>query len=416
MHTQDLYLCGRNTVGNPGYDPSFQFTNPCPIVAGWSSPEDSSLGFISPSNYSTPEIICHLGATPGATYVTVAAGETVELQWSVWPSSHHGPVIDYLANCNGDCVNVDKTTLLFNKIDGVGLLSDTDTPGYWASDQLIANNNSWTVTIPATLAPGNYVLRHEIIALHSAENTNGAQNYPQCVNLKITGTGTDGLFSGSLGTSLYISTDPGVLFNIYTSPLSYSIPGPALRIGAVQSTSAGVPSTLVPLANLTSTSEPSGMPSSSGLTTIPSTSITGRATPVGSSAIETSATFTLQTMATVTTLASTMIPLIVSETLSSAAASLADPLPSACSNIVPTITSDIALVTALKIALAPTSSDGSSVNASSFSPDIPFPTAHTLNEFLAWLHSVAAHSFRSGQGPSLEHVKRHARSVRLYVE
>lgn len=35
-------------------------------------------------------------------------------------------------------------------------------------DDLIAANNSWTVTIPATVAPGNHVLRHEIIAPHSA--------------------------------------------------------------------------------------------------------------------------------------------------------------------------------------------------------------------------------------------------------
>lgn len=34
-------------------------------------------------------------------------------------------------------------------------------------------------TVPQHLAPGNYVLRHEIIALHAAGQANGAQNYPQ---------------------------------------------------------------------------------------------------------------------------------------------------------------------------------------------------------------------------------------------
>jgi len=41
------------------------------------------------------------------------------------------------------------------------------------------NGFSWNVKIPSSLAPGSYVLRHEIIGLHSAGSSNGAQNYPQ---------------------------------------------------------------------------------------------------------------------------------------------------------------------------------------------------------------------------------------------
>ncbi|MCJ1295536.1 hypothetical protein MMC34_007099 [Xylographa carneopallida] len=420
-----------------GYNPSFQFVNSIPkgtflcwksvlfvdfnyaIVAGWSSPEDLSLGFISPSNYSTPEIICHLGATPGATYVNVAAGGTVELQWSVWPSSHHGPVIDYLANCNGDCTNVDKTTLLFNKIDSVGLISDTTAPGIWASDQLVANNNSWTVTIPTTVAPGNYVLRHEIIALHSAENPNGAQNYPQCVNLKVTGSGADSLSSGTLGTSLYTSTDPSVLFNIYTTPLSYTVPGPALLVSDVQPISAQASSTLSPFSNITSTLRGSVVPSSSSLITTLSTSTNAIATLLGSSVTATSVPLILQTMASVPTPAATMSSLIGPESVSSMAASLADSLPSACSNTaLPTIT-NAALTTASTVALPASNTalaapkDTSTLNVSSSSPDIPLPAGLTLNEFFTWLQSVAINMFRSGKGPSVEHVRRHARAVRL---
>lgn len=102
------------------------------------------------------------------------------------------------------------------------------TNGYWASDQLIANNNSWTITIPSTIAAGNYVLRHEIIALHSAGQANGAQDYPQCVNLAITGSGTNKLSTGTLGTALMKATDPGIVFNLYTTLTTYPIPGPAL--------------------------------------------------------------------------------------------------------------------------------------------------------------------------------------------
>lgn len=59
-----------------------------------------------------------------------------------------------------------------------------------ATDTLIANNNSWTATIPLTLKTGNYVIRHEIIELHATGAPGGAQAYPFCFSLAIIGTGT----------------------------------------------------------------------------------------------------------------------------------------------------------------------------------------------------------------------------------
>ncbi|KAJ5301666.1 hypothetical protein PENANT_c002G11236 [Penicillium antarcticum] len=209
---------------------SYNYMNDVPENIGWAE-DATDLGFIDGSSYSSPDIICHKDATPGAISAEVKAGGSVELQWTEWPESHHGPVITYMANCNGDCSSVDKTTLEFFKIDEGGLIDDSSVPGTWASDQLIAANNSRTVTIPSTIASGNYVLRHEIIALHSSGEINGAQNYPQCLNLKVTGGGSDKP-SGTLGTALYKNTDPGILVSIYTSMSSYIIPGPALYTGA----------------------------------------------------------------------------------------------------------------------------------------------------------------------------------------
>jgi len=166
------------------------------------------------------------------------------MEWNTWPESHHGPVIDYMAKCNGDCATVDKTTLEFFKIAEKGIVDNTAAPGTWASDQLIANNNSWSITIPSTIAPGNYVLRHEIIALHSAGNADGAQNYPQCINLEVTGSGTD-VPVGTLGEALYTETDPGILVNIYTTGLTYTIPGPAIYSGGSGSTPTSVATTAV---------------------------------------------------------------------------------------------------------------------------------------------------------------------------
>ncbi|KAL8700093.1 MAG: hypothetical protein Q9201_005642 [Fulgogasparrea decipioides] len=250
--------------------------NPPPVV-GWSAKDDKDTGFVNPGNYSNPDIICHRGATPAALYATVAAGETVELRWSKWPDSHHGPVLDYLANCNGECTSVDKTKLQFNKIDGVGLLDGSTVPGKYAADKLIAANNSWTVTIPKSIAPGNYVLRHEIIALHSAGNPDGAQNYPQCVNLKVTGSGTDELVAGAVGTALYKADDAGILFDIYKKLTSYPLPGPKLYNGAssATSTSAGQGYSSTTQTTATTASSGSGLsaPSTNGYGGIPTVGV-----------------------------------------------------------------------------------------------------------------------------------------------
>ncbi|KFX94667.1 hypothetical protein O988_06164 [Pseudogymnoascus sp. VKM F-3808] len=193
----------------------------------------TDTGFVPSSTLQDPNIICHINATNSKNTATVAAGSQIILQWtSPWPESHHGPIIDYIANCGGDCTTVDKTTLEWVKIAEVGQLSlgpGGGTPGVWAESILEENNSTWTVEVPASLVAGNYVLRHEIVALHGAYAEGGAQFYPQCINLEVTGGGSDNP-AGVVGTELYKSDDPGVLYNIYNDEASptYIIPGPPL--------------------------------------------------------------------------------------------------------------------------------------------------------------------------------------------
>lgn len=196
---------------------------------GWWA-EDIDNGFISPSAYNTSDIVCHLNAQPANLTATVKAGGTVEFFWTTW--GHPGPVLTYVALCPGECTDptMDKTALEWVKIDEGGYSSTAET---WAAYDLAANNNTWAVTVPETLASGNYVFRHEIIAVHGAENVDGAQNYPQCVNIQVTGGGSASP-AGTLGEELYTETDPGIYFNPYTTITDYVIPGPALMAGGVE--------------------------------------------------------------------------------------------------------------------------------------------------------------------------------------
>ncbi|RYP22016.1 hypothetical protein DL765_001922 [Monosporascus sp. GIB2] len=220
-----------NGVSYGGYDPfSFPYMSSPPTVAGWAA-SNTDNGFVEPNSFADPDIICHKAATPGGAHIQVAAGDSISLQWDTWPESHKGPMIDYLAACDGACESVDKASLEFFKIDGAGYDAATKT---WASDVLIKNGFSWLVKIPENIAPGNYVLRHETIALHSAGQENGAQNYPQCINLQITGSGT-AKPSGVRGTELYKPQDAGILVDIYNGLSDYKVPGPALIEGAVSS-------------------------------------------------------------------------------------------------------------------------------------------------------------------------------------
>lgn len=193
---------------------------------GWAA-ENQDNGFVEPSSFGSEDIICHKGATASANAAPVAAGGSVTLNWNTWPESHKGPVIDYIAKCDPDCASADKASLAFAKIAEAGVVDGAEAPGTWATDDLMADGNSWTVTIPESLAPGNYVLRHEIIALHSAGQAGGAQSYPQCINLEVTGSGSASP-EGVPATEFYTEDDPGILFDLYTAPIEYTIPGPAL--------------------------------------------------------------------------------------------------------------------------------------------------------------------------------------------
>jgi cellulase len=78
----------------------------------------------------------------------------------------------------------------------VKLAEDGYSGSTWAVDTLIANKGKYDFTIPSVLAPGDYLLRGEIIALHEADvayNVNsarGAQFYMECVQVTVTGSGS----------------------------------------------------------------------------------------------------------------------------------------------------------------------------------------------------------------------------------
>ncbi|POS75651.1 glycosyl hydrolase family 61 [Diaporthe helianthi] len=142
--------------------------------------------------------------------------------------SHKGPISYYLAKVD-NAATTGTSGLKWFKVAHEGLSG-----GKWAVDNMIAGGGWHYFTMPSCIAPGDYLLRVELIALHGAGSQGGAQFYMECAQIRVTGSGTN---TGANFVSMpgpYPPNDPGVLVNIYDNSgqpymggKSYSIPGPA---------------------------------------------------------------------------------------------------------------------------------------------------------------------------------------------
>ena len=84
--------------------------------------------------------------------------------------------------------------------------------------------------IPSRLAPGNYLIRHEIISLQFANETRRAEFYPACAQLRVGGSETGGPTFNELVSlpGAYDDGDPG-LYNpngFINTTFEYKFPGP----------------------------------------------------------------------------------------------------------------------------------------------------------------------------------------------
>ncbi|CAO2658027.1 Nn.00g072870.m01.CDS01 [Neocucurbitaria sp. VM-36] len=179
-------------------------------------------------DFTGPDITCNVGGNiPAKGIIPVNPGDKVKLIWDQWGSSHSGPVMNYLADCGGSCATFKGNSgTPWVKFDQMAY--DTTKSPSWGSDFLAKQGASWTVTIPAALKPGEYILRHEILGLHVAGTRMGAQFYPACVQIKVGGSGTKTLPSGVGLPGAYNPDDDGVLVQLWQvnqGQRSYTAPG-----------------------------------------------------------------------------------------------------------------------------------------------------------------------------------------------
>ncbi|EPS36434.1 hypothetical protein H072_10025 [Dactylellina haptotyla CBS 200.50] len=262
------------------------------------------------NDVTSNDIICNGGPNPLNTpyptqIIQVPSGASITMEWhhtldGANPSDsadpvdpgHKGPIMAYLAAVPS-ALQTSVTGLKWFKVYEDGWDPVTNV---WAVDKLYANKGLVTFKLPDCIPSGNYFLRGELIALHAAGSSLGAQFYMECAQINIVGGGSASpptvSFPGAYGQS-----DPGILVNIYYPPLpSYVIPGPRPFTcpGGSNPTSTTKTTTTSTKTTLTTTTKVTTTASTTTKTTTPATT-TKTTTPATTTKTTTPATTTKTT-------------------------------------------------------------------------------------------------------------------------
>ncbi|KDN40981.1 hypothetical protein RSAG8_07687, partial [Rhizoctonia solani AG-8 WAC10335] len=201
---------------------SESFNGPKPGATGANKSPIRGITDQSPvKDLQSKDLICGFGATPGSVVASAKPGDTLVYSWGNDVAENGnwihdtGPMMTYFAQVPGG-QTVDTFT-------GEGAK-------WFKTDEAGKKNNKWVqaslmtgatfkTNIPETLADGDYLVRHEIIALHTAENKGGVEFYPSCFQLRIKNSNAGNATVTATPTlsfpGAYTANDPGLLVNVF---------------------------------------------------------------------------------------------------------------------------------------------------------------------------------------------------------
>ncbi|KAJ0384206.1 hypothetical protein COL922a_008879 [Colletotrichum nupharicola] len=256
------------------------------------------------TDVTSNDMRCNAGSAAASTTCGIKAGDTITVEMhqhntracseEAIGGAHHGPVMIYLSSVE-DAAAADGSSSFF-KVFESGYFANNNT---WGNDLINKGCGKQNFVIPSDIAPGDYLLRAETVALHAAGSEGGAQYYMSCYQIKVEGTGS-AKPQGVSFPGAYKATDPGLLINIYNTISNYVIPGPAVY-GSGSSGSGSAPASSAAASAPAATSAPASSapaaaaPSSAAPTTLvtsaaaapsaaaPSTTSAAAATPTAPS-------------------------------------------------------------------------------------------------------------------------------------
>ncbi|KAJ1327398.1 lytic cellulose monooxygenase (C1-hydroxylating) [Microdochium nivale] len=195
------------------------------------------------TNVASNDIRCNSPNIAVSKKCPVAAGSTVTVEMhqqngerscsnEAIGGAHYGPVQVYMSSVS-DASKADGSSSWFKIFadtwakNSAGGSGDDD---FWGTKDLNKCCGLMNVKIPSDLAAGDYLLRAEALALHTAGSSGGAQFYMTCYQITVSGSGS----AKPAGVSLpgaYSASDPGILVNIHAKMSGYTAPGPAVYSG-----------------------------------------------------------------------------------------------------------------------------------------------------------------------------------------
>ncbi|KAI0710963.1 glycosyl hydrolase family 61-domain-containing protein [Earliella scabrosa] len=203
-----------NVPNNPSVDSPIRLINDVDPVKGTNN----------------PNLVCGQNAQNAALVVPANPGSKVTFAWANggggnWPHNT-GPMLTYMASCEGTtCDKYDASGAKWFKIDEAGKKSDGS--GWVQAD--LMSGGTYSVTLPDDIEPGDYLIRHEIIALQIALSLGGAEFYPSCTQVRVGGNGNGTPNDTVSFPGAYKDSDPGIFTpDVYNPGFTYVFPGPAI--------------------------------------------------------------------------------------------------------------------------------------------------------------------------------------------
>ncbi|KAG9079965.1 a-factor receptor [Ceratobasidium sp. 370] len=235
------------TVGGKTFSGPFPFSN-----KNAASPVRKITTTFPITSATDPNMNCGIGAAKASLVAAANPGDKVTISWKSGQNKNWGhtlgPIMTYLAQvpAGQTADKFDTKNAKFFKIAQTGQTGGAGTGWVQASISEFSTHldrameliidaedgRSYTLTLPTGLPAGDYIMRHELIALHFAQKKDGAQFYPACIQLRVGGGSASPKAISAQTVSFpggYTPNDKSLFVpDLFKKSFVYTFPGPAL--------------------------------------------------------------------------------------------------------------------------------------------------------------------------------------------
>ncbi|KAI5777055.1 glycoside hydrolase family 61 protein-like protein [Geopyxis carbonaria] len=178
------------------------------------------------TDLASNDLRCNVNGASGSgvSTVSVKAGSTVTMDLDI-AVYHQGPLSWYMAKAPSTAAAYDGSGTSWFKIKDVGPTFDSSGNAAWSL------TTTYSVTIPASVPTGEYLLRVQQLAIHNPYPAGIPQFYISCAQISVTGGGSGSPKPLVAIPGAFKATDPGYVVNIYNNFKNYTVPGPAVWTG-----------------------------------------------------------------------------------------------------------------------------------------------------------------------------------------